>query len=420
MYNFFMKEKFIQSLQTIKNNKKGFIYAILVALFFSFIPVLSNFITNNVSDPFFGNAKSSEQVVLLISVRASAFAAFIDLWTLIFTILFIFTLKNVADNWKKIGKLAKTKSGFLTLFGGVIGGPVANTMFFATIPILSPSVATLFIVLELVFVIFVGKFLFKRVYNRKIWIGIAVILTSIVIILVSQFYATKDASNNNILIGSILAVVALICYTIEALFVDRAISLNKIKNIKPIHYLQLKAISQILFDFAILLPITGAIFNSYNTIEIPLNYPFSVDSLFAFSVFANFFSGINFLIIFIISIFYFAGRLVFYESIKRIGSTVTNVFVQLQNLVTPIIAGIAYGFAIAFGSTLNSSSLSATIYDPSITEPWFLVIFWIFAIVIFIAAIFTLLNKPDIDREKERITAENKLLRKAKIRRKNG
>lgn len=431
--NFLPKENIDKKPKT-KNYKIGIIFGVFVGIIFGIIPVIT--ILNNTQIFENLNLQGSDFIgvnAMNSIARGASISAFNDLWTFLLNGLLLFALAGTYKNWEKVKNLAKTKAGLYALLGGLFGGPLGNTFFFAVFILMTPSIGSVFYVLEMILSGIVGVVLFKRSMGKRSWYGIGVIATSVMIMLIVQTIAI-GGSSSNILAGSILGILAVSSYTTESLLLDRAVSINKIKGINAFHFLQLKAISSSLFGFLILIPLTSSIFSFMFTNAYPaaitdpsnslvLNYINNLGGInnitatLGYGAFANLFTSISFPIAFGGSMLLFLGRIAFYNSISRIGSTLTNTLFQNQVIVTPIAGGILFGISLALGE--NSSFGGGSSIYTSISQEnqvWFQPIFWILAIIILISAIYVSLNKNPINRVQENNMIIKKALEKNKLK----
>ncbi|AAT27945.1 EamA family transporter [[Mycoplasma] mobile] len=424
MNNFLRKIKFLGkdteiSIAKTKKYKIGIIYGVFVGIIFGIIPIVT--ILNNTQ--IYESLRLSQQFVSVNAMnsiaRGASISAFNDMWTFLLNGLLLLVLPGMAKNWKKVKDLIKTKAGFYTLLAGLFGGPLGNTFFFAVFVLLSPSIGSVFFVLEMVFSAGVGIIIFKRKIGKRVWYGLGLMTLLIVFMLVAQTIAV-GGTNSNVIAGSILGTIAIACYTAEALIVDRAVSINKIKGINGLHFLQLKAISSTVFGILILIPLTSGIFgimfqgvfpdvqNSANIVDINvvnnvnnLGGISNINAITGYLAFAKLFTVMSFPIAFVGSLLLFAGRISFYNAIEKTGATLTNTLFQIQVIVTPIIGGILFGISQALGVESIGGGDAIYVKISLENQLWFQPLFWTLSILVLISAWFVSLNKIPINRLKE-------------------
>lgn len=391
---------------------KGIVLGLIAGLVFGTLPLLTVLNKPASLDPTiaFGNVFSVYQTSVLAIARGSVVSFFNDLMTTFFMMLTL-TLLGATSNYKKLGKLIRSKAGVYTIIGGFIGGPIGNTIFLAVFVLLNPSFGTMFYALQPLFIGIIAYFSFKRSYNAKIWIALVLIIVAVIGITFSQIYGSgkPDFGKNatTVIVGVILGLLGVIAYSAESLILDKAMSLNKVEGVDGLHYLQIKGISSALLELILVMPLTS-FWLSTTSPDILNNLNLSNGVQINFKALGDILSineSVNIQLIMtngvkvpvypivlsiLVGFFLFLARIFFYRSIKESGASTANALYQSQIIVTPIVSGILLlvGFKMP----------SANLYN---LEWWAQLIFWILALVTLFAAIYIAWKKPPIDRLKE-------------------
>ncbi|MGL5765809.1 MAG: DMT family transporter [Sarcina sp.] len=161
-------------------------------------------------------------------------------WVLIFL--------TVTKNLKSLGKAFKSKSAKFIVLGGIMGGPVGMTAYYAAIRYLGPSNTATISAVYPAFGALLAALVLKEKVPTRAWLGLILMIASIGIL------GFSGSSGHFNLIGLGLALLTVVGWGSECVIAGYGM---KSGEISPEHALQIRQLSSSIAYGIVLIPILG-------------------------------------------------------------------------------------------------------------------------------------------------------------------
>ena len=248
-----------------------------------------------------------------------------------------FFISKPKNSYKEIKEVVvdDKKTATLAMIAGIFGGAIGFSLTTAGGLYLSSGLASPFYTIEIVMVLIVVRFLFKRRPNLWQIIGITTIFFSLLMIPILDITIHGNGSQSkNVWIGVSLLTLGVAAWAVETIIFDK-ISENERHSLLAL--IGLKQIASFLFIFIFLFPFFSLIHNDGYSLT--------------YKMFGTLFNE-NWeamLIAIVAGVLLYFGRVFFFISNKHLGGTMSNAIYALLSLVQIPLALIAN--AITSGTT---------------------------------------------------------------------
>ncbi len=298
---------------------------------------------------------------------------------LISSIVFVITIL-LTRRGKETLAILKSKAGLFAAVAAIAGGPLGYTFYNTAFYMAGPSFGHVFTSLEPILLALFAYLFLKRKFKWQMWMGVGLTVISTIAMVAGE--STQAGDTYKILIGSALGLLGSISWTIESVLFDRAITMAGDESLMPL--LTIKMAAGMIFNFAVMFPVTGGIVG---------------DAGHSYKLFATFFTVWDHAWRLIVAgLLIVLGRVLFFSALKYQGATFVNVIYSLTIIVLPAFNLIYYWMTGDFvgGDITNQLTMR------------FQLVFWICVTGIITGTTLATLYSVKIDRDQERIDNDKK------------
>lgn len=284
------------------NKTKSYLNCLLAIFFYALINILGQYYSIN-------NNMNAFIYSLLFVIFKELFAA----------LTYLVASKNIFHKYHEVKKVWKQnkKIFFLAAIAGIFGGTLGFT--FVTVGSIYVGVAlgSPIYSLEIFIVYLVLTMFFKKKTSWLHFSGILITALAAIFIPVASIIISGPEKSQNAILGIILLIIGVCCWSVESLIFDYLTEKNYNLNLGSLIFI--KQVSSFLIGFLIILPIFGAAFSTINK-----SYQ-NLESLFSYNYHILLFTLLA-------GILLYFGRLLFFSAFQYIGATTANAIYAVMPL----------------------------------------------------------------------------------------